>query len=238
MLFIANSTAGNGTFTLNGGAVTFHNTSTAGNGTFTSNTSLINNAEAGNTSFFDTSTAGNGTFTSNGGAVSGARGGNMLFYDTTTAGNATLIVNGGQNGGQPGFIQFQDDSSGGTARVEVFGNGTLDISFHNAPGMTIGSIEGTGAVFLGGFNLGVGSNNLNTSFSGVIQDGGQNGGTGGSLTKIGSGTLTLSGANTYTGATTINSGKLEASHDGALGNGDVSVGASGAISESAGWRDK
>jgi hypothetical protein len=25
---------------------------------------------------------------------------------------------------------FSDDSTGGTARVEVFGNGNLDISFH------------------------------------------------------------------------------------------------------------
>jgi autotransporter-associated beta strand protein len=57
--------------------------------------------------------------------------------------------------------------------------------------------------------LTVGSNNLSTTFSGVIQDGGQNGGTGGSLTKIGTGTLVLSGANTYTGNTNINSGVLQ-----------------------------
>jgi hypothetical protein len=56
--------------------------------------------------------------------------------------------------------------------------------------MTIGSIEGDGNVFLGANNLTVGSNNLSTTFSGGIE------GTGGSLTKIGSGTLILSGANT------------------------------------------
>ena len=75
--------------------------------------------------------------------------------------------------------------------------------------MTIGSIEGEGNVFLGANNLTVGSNNLSTTFSGVIQDGGQNGGTGGSLTKIGTGTFTLTGANTYTGDTNINRGVLQ-----------------------------
>jgi len=52
--------------------------------------------------------------------------------------------------------------------------------------------------------LTVGSNNLSTTFAGVIQDG-QNG-TGGSLTKIGSGTLDLTGTNIYTGNTTVNGG--------------------------------
>ena len=75
--------------------------------------------------------------------------------------------------------------------------------------MTVGSIEGSGNVFLGVNNLIVGSNNTSTTFSGVIQDGGGNGGIGGSVTKIGTGTLTLSGADTYTGNTNINGGVLQ-----------------------------
>jgi len=74
--------------------------------------------------------------------------------------------------------------------------------------VTIGSIEGTGNVFLGANNLTVGTNNLSTLFSGVIQDGGFNGGIGGSLTKIGTGTLTLTGMNTYTGNTIVSQGSL------------------------------
>jgi autotransporter-associated beta strand protein len=54
----------------------------------------------------------------------------------------------------------------------------------------------------------VGSNNLSTIFSGLIQDGGLSGGAGGSLTKVGSGMLVLTNANLYTGGTTIEGGKL------------------------------
>ena len=106
-------------------------------------------------------------------------------------------------------IFFDSNSTGGTSRVEVFGNGNLDISAHNAPGVTIGSIEGDGDCFSRSQQSDRGSNNLSTTFSGVIQDGGQNGGTGGSLTKIGTGTLDLTGANTYTGNTNVNGGVLK-----------------------------
>jgi autotransporter-associated beta strand protein len=79
---------------------------------------------------------------------------------------------------------------------------------HSTQGVTVGSIEGDGSVFLGEKNLTVGGSNLSTTFSGVMRDGGQNGGTGGSLTKIGTGTLDLTGANTYTGTTKVNNGLL------------------------------
>jgi autotransporter-associated beta strand protein len=74
--------------------------------------------------------------------------------------------------------------------------------------MTAGSIEGRGTYFLGSKALTVGGNNLSTTVNGTISDGGAFGGTGGSLVKVGTGTLTLAGTNSYAGGTIINGGAL------------------------------
>jgi fibronectin-binding autotransporter adhesin len=76
--------------------------------------------------------------------------------------------------------------------------------------LTAGAIAGSGFFWLGSNTLTVGSANTDTTVSGVIQDGGAAGGTGGSLVKTGTGTLTLSGKNTYTGSTTVLNGTLQA----------------------------
>ena len=71
----------------------------------------------------------------------------------------------------------------------------------------IGSLAGSGTINTDLFNsdnatLGVGEDNTSTAFSGTII------GNGGKLTKLGTGTFTLTGNNTYTGKTTVSDGTL------------------------------
>ena len=142
------------------------------------------------------------TFTSNGGSATNTSGGYTEFSNTFDTGDSVLIANGGTNGGNGGLLVLLDSSVVG-GRVELFGNGMLVISSHDAPGASVGSLEGDGIVTMGALNLTVGSNSLSTTFSGTLQ-----GDAGSSLTKIGTSTLELTGANIYTGGTTIEGGKL------------------------------
>ena len=64
--------------------------------------------------------------------------------------------------------------------------------------------------------LTVGSNNAFTTYAGVISGSG-------SLTKLGIGTLVLSGSNSHSGGTTVSNGSLQVSNANALGTGGLTV---------------
>jgi autotransporter-associated beta strand protein len=83
---------------------------------------------------------------------------------------------------------------------------------------------------IGNGSLTVGNNNQTSAFNGVIQ----NSAGSLSLTKIGSGTLTLGAANTYTGNTTISDGTLALGSNGSISNTPlISIAARGTLDLSA-----
>ena len=166
--------------------------------------------------FAGNATADDATFVIGGGLGAGLAATTLAFIGTTTAAAANITANGGVDGSDGGMISFQNKSKGGTCSITLSGNAELDISTRRAPGVTIGSLTGVGSVLLGANTLTIGSNNQSTTFSGVIQDGG-------GLTKTGSGTLTLTGSNLYTGNTTVTGGVLEVSNRRGSGAGTGSV---------------
>ena len=88
------------------------------------------------------------------------------------------------------------DSSG----LYVDSSGTFD---ENGKSETVKYVAGSGSIVLGNTGGLTYGGNVSTNFSGVIS-----GGSGATVTKNGTGAWTLSGANTYTGATLVKVGSL------------------------------
>ncbi len=100
------------------------------------------------------------------------------------------------------------------ATVTVASGATLQLNSH---AQTIAGLSGAGDVALGSATLTVNQTSDRT-FSGIIS------GTGG-LAKSGSGSLILSGDNSFSGGTSLEGGTLLAAHDSAFGTGAVTVSA-------------
>lgn len=102
-------------------------------------------------------------------------------------------------------------------------NGSNELS--GGQTFTFGALSGTGTISGRNFII-VGGNNANTTFSGVMNDGA------GRLTKKGTGTLTLTGANLHTGGTVVENGTLLVANTtgSATGTGTVTVSNGGILS--------
>ncbi|MEX2307462.1 MAG: autotransporter-associated beta strand repeat-containing protein [Pirellulales bacterium] len=233
IIFNDNSTAGNANISLGESSVmTFYSQSTAANATI----SLANKAQvnfsggsagqanitaaggsvytAGSQAFIHitgtAATAANSTITVNGASATLASPAAVHITGGASPGNATLIANGGTNGGAGGTILFNGAANGSTARL-VANAGALVDFFSQAiyNDISFGSIEGAGTFHLRGAHVITGSRNTSTTVSGPIVDTlVYPTYTGGRLTKVGTGTLTLAGVNTYSGFTTINAGTV------------------------------
>jgi autotransporter-associated beta strand protein len=111
------------------------------------------------------------------------------------------VVLGVLSGGSPGSLPSL------TAVNLTASSAALDLS---GAAQTIGSLTGVaGSSVIDTGALISGNDNTNATFAGTISGGG-------SVTKIGTGMMFLSGANTYTGATTVSSGTLTIGSAGSL----------------------
>jgi autotransporter-associated beta strand protein len=150
-----------------------------------------------------------------------ASAGAFQFAGSSTAGTSTIYT--ASTGGQ---IEFFQTSSGGSAQINL-SSGALLVVALSSGGLSIGSLAGTGGAVefspvSGGAttqSLTVGSLNTSTTFAGAIIEGGATG----SLTKVGTGTLTLTGNNSYQGGTNLNAGTIAVGSNTALGTGALTM---------------
>ena len=226
-LTIAGAISGSGRLVATGGTLALYGTSTLA-GTYayaTANASLlqINGSLTVPDLYVNGQLAGSGTITTTGGdglqyqstaastfggTIAGTRqleisnGGALTLAGANTYQGNTLVDTGGNllRMGAANALPY----GAGKGYVEVDSGGTLDLAGNtaNINGLTSNGIVDNLAA--GSATLVVGNNNATSTFSGVIQS--SSGAL--ALQKVGSGTLTLSGPNTYSGATTVNGGVL------------------------------
>jgi autotransporter-associated beta strand protein len=143
----------------------------------------------------------------------------------TKAGTGSLVLNGSNSyaGGttiSAGTLVINNALATGPGTVTV----NADANLLLLTAAQVGGLAGNGSVDTRSFSLTVGSNNSSTTIGGTIFDSG-------TLTKVGSGALTLAGPNTYSGGTTINAGTLRVANPSgsATGSGAITVGNGGTL---------
>ncbi len=190
IIFTAGSTSETANFALsNAGNITF-NSATAGSSSFSADDATANTID-----FLGTSSAQTTNF------VLGT-GSSVTFNGTSSAGSAALNMFGGA-------ANFLGSSSASSAVVTLAVGASLDVQ---VPAITFGSITSDNAstITLGQttpapVHVQIGNLNTSTTIAGVISE---VTGSASILEKIGTGTLTLSNDNEYTGGTIVTSGIL------------------------------
>jgi len=143
--------------------------------------------------------------------------GTVIFNNACTGGgtSATFYINGANTYTGDTRLLFGAVTVGNANALQY---STLDLGYSGDVGSvvwnqdsTLGGLKGSRNIDTSGKTLSIGNNNQTTAYSGILSGSG-------ALTKIGTGTLTLSGSESYTGATKINAGtlKIDAGAGGAL----------------------
>ena len=194
--------AGTGTLTLGGANSYAGLTSIASGALVLGSGGVIAGAVENNASFTNNGTVQGlvtnaGTLRSTGTLSAG------LTNNTGVVADLSGVLNG--NVSNAGTVRLIG-SIGGNATFNQLGTGVFDLAGSTA---SVGALSGAGSVQLGTGSLVIGSNNATTSFTGVIA------GSGG-IEKLGTGALTLTGANTFAGRTLVSAGSLTLASGGSL----------------------
>ena len=145
------------------------------------------------------------------GSVSGA---NAL----TKAGGGTVVLAGantytGDTRVAAGTLDLANLNALATSTLDMNNGdaGSVSFSVAGTNAYNIGGLAGTRAINAAGNTLSIGAKNVATEYSGELSNG--------ALTKVGTNTLTLSGANTFAGTVVFTAGRLTLATSGALGTG-------------------
>ncbi|MFM2241641.1 MAG: hypothetical protein RLZ97_496 [Verrucomicrobiota bacterium] len=148
--------------------------------------------------------------------------GNLTGSGTASVAGQWAVTLGGDNSGFTGtwisgssgpdnITSFSSASSGSASAAWVLNGGRMINANGSSPIISLGSLSGTGGILSnntgGQVTYSVGGLNTDATFSGQIVNQWGGGGTT-AITKVGSGTWTLSGNLAYTGATVVNGGNL------------------------------
>ena len=216
-----------------------------GRGTLNVTGGYVSNAAGilgSNTGGVGTATVSSGTWASSGALTVGSSGRGTLNVTGGYVSNAAGTLGFAASGGGTATVSSGTWANGGNLTVGRSGTGTLTM---NGGLVTVGGTLSTGTFGTinlnagGTLQIGVGgttgvlgvatlANNgtlvFNRSdastYSGIVS------GTG-AVTKQGAGVLTLNGANSYSGITTISGGVLALSGTGSIGTGDLNLGSGG-----------
>lgn len=213
-LTLTGSSTFSGGTQLNAGTLVVGHANALGTGTVTLGGGLLQSAVAGTVANPIAIPAASGTFDSqsNANTLSGAISGTGSFVKV---GSGTLTLSSAANsfagttriGAGALTVGNAAALSASTLDMNAGDSGTITFNQNS----TLGGLAGSRDLDMGTRTLSIGNNGQSTTYSGLLSNGG--------LTKVGSGTLTLTGSNAYAGNTTISAGRLALTGNGVLGSG-------------------
>lgn len=221
-LVLSSSNSFTGGLILNAGTIVAGNNSALGTGTMTLNSGVLSQGNGSNIAN-TLNVLGTGSLAVTGNAQIGTIvGSGTLTVVGTGVNQSTLVAMSGFSGQLVGSNIVLRALGAGSSSASAMDLVLSDNASFNVAGLSgtaqIGALTGTDSSSLqagnGAVTYAIGGLNRATEFQGIIRDSG----TVTSLTKVGTGVLTLSGSNTFTGATSITAGRLDIGQTGSLNN--------------------